>query len=70
MSKISFIPFCLEYYAKHTSKSSNEVYQLFKREKLIELLENDYDDLHSMGTEYMMQFIDEYFDNEFCKRSE
>ena len=60
MSKISFISFCVEYYAKHTGKTSDEVYELFKREKVIELLESDYDDLHGMGMEYLMQFIDEY----------
>ena len=60
MSKISFISFCIEYYAKHTGKTSDKVYELFKQENVIELLENDYDDLHGMGMEYLMQFIDEY----------
>lgn len=60
MSKISFISFCVEYYAEHIHKPSNEVYKLFKKEKLIEFLENDYDDLHGMGMEYLMQLFDEY----------
>lgn len=60
MSKISFISFCVEYYAQHINKSSNLVYELFKREKVLDLLENDYDDLHGMGMEYIMQMIDEY----------
>ena len=60
MSKISFISFCVEYYAEHIHKPSNEVYELFKKEKLIEFLENDYDDLHGMGMEYLMQLFDEY----------
>ncbi len=60
MSKISFISFCVEYYAKHINKSSNEVYELFKKEKVLDLLENDYDDLHGMGMEYIIQLIDEY----------
>ena len=60
MSKISFISFCVEYYAKHINKSSNEVYELFKQEKVLDLLENDYDDLHGMGMEYIIQLIDEY----------
>ncbi len=60
MSIISFISFCVEYYAKHTGKTSDEVYKLFKKEKLIELLDEDYGDLHGMGMEYMMYFIDEY----------
>ncbi|MBQ1518944.1 MAG: DUF3791 domain-containing protein [Ruminococcus sp.] len=60
MSRISFISFCVEYYAKHINKSSNEVYELFKQEKVLDLLENDYDDLHGMGMEYIIQLIDEY----------
>ncbi len=60
MSKISFISFCVEYYAKHINKSSNEVYKIFKQEKVLDLLENDYDDLHGMGMEYIIQLIDEY----------
>ncbi|MBQ1815070.1 MAG: DUF3791 domain-containing protein, partial [Ruminococcus sp.] len=30
MSKISFVIFCVEYYAKHTHKTRDEVYKLFK----------------------------------------
>ena len=60
MSRISFISFCVGYYAKHINKSSNEVYELFKQEKVLDLLENDYDDLHGMGMEYIIQLIDEY----------
>lgn len=29
MSKLSFISFCVEHYAQHTHKSSDEVYKLF-----------------------------------------
>ena len=60
MSQISFITFCVEYYAQHINKSSDEVYELFKNEQVLDLLESDYDDLHGMGIEYMMQMIDDY----------
>ena len=60
MSKISFISFCVEYYAKHINKASNEVYNLFKQEQVLDLLEKDYDDLHGMSMEYIIQLIDEY----------
>ena len=60
MSKVSFISFCVEYYAEHIHKPSDEVYELFKREKLLELLDSDYEDLHGMGMEYLMQMFDEY----------
>ena len=59
MSKVSFISFCVEHYAQHTHKPSDEVYKLFKTEKVLDLLKDDYDDLHGMSMEYMMQMIDE-----------
>lgn len=60
MSQVSFISFCVEYYAEHIHKTSDEVYALFKREKLLDLLQTDYDDLHGMSMEYLMQMFDEY----------
>ena len=60
MSKVSFISFCVEYYAEHIHKPSDEVYELFKREKLLELLDSDYEDLHGMSMEYLMQMFDEH----------
>lgn len=64
MSKLSFVSFCVEYYAEHIGKPSDEVYELFKKEKVLDLLESDYDDLHGMGMEYLMNFIDEYLGGE------
>ena len=40
------------------------MYQLFKREGLLDLLRSDYADLHGMGQEYMMQFCDEYLNGQ------
>ncbi len=60
MSLLSFTAFCIEHYAEHSGKTSNEVYVLFKREKLLDLISFDYDDLHGMGMEYLMHFFDEY----------
>ena len=60
MSRLSFKVFCIENYAQHTGMPSNEVYDLFVREKLLDLLNTDYEDLHGMGLEYLMQFFDEY----------
>jgi len=37
-----------------------KVYELFKREKVLDMLCDDYEDLHGMSMEYMMQFIDQY----------
>ncbi len=60
MSRLSFKTFCIEYDAAHSGLPSNEVYALFTKEHLLELLGSDYEDLHSMGWEYLMQFFDEY----------
>ena len=60
MSRLSFKSFCIEYYAQHTGRPSNEVYQLFDKEGLLTLLDDDYEDLHGLGMEAMMQFIDDY----------
>lgn len=60
MSVQSFQTFCIEFYSNHIQKKSDEVYQLFKESGLLALLEKDYEDLHGMGMEYLMQFIDEY----------
>ena len=60
VSTLSFIAFCIENYADHVKKPSDEVYRLFKREGLLQLLRDDYADLHGMGAEYMVHFCDEY----------
>lgn len=60
MSKLSFKAFCVEYYSGYIGRPSNEVYTLFKKEGLLDLLDSDYADLHGMGMEYLMHFFDEY----------
>ena len=60
MSKLSFISFCINYYAEHKGKPANEIYALFQKTGLLQLIRDDYDDLHGMGMEYMMQFCDKY----------
>lgn len=60
MSRTSFKTFCIEYYAEHIGEPSEKVYELFKREKILEMLDEDYEDLHGMGMEYLMKFFDEY----------
>lgn len=60
MSRLSFLSFCIEHYADYIRRPSNEVYNLFAKEGLLDLLREDYDDLHGMGMEYMVQFCDDY----------
>ena len=60
MSTLSFKAFCIEYYAAHIGRPSNEVYALFERTGLLKLLDEDYEDLHGMSMEYLMQFFDRH----------
>ncbi len=60
MSVLSFKTFCIELYAEHTEKDSSDVYVLFQNNGLLDLLETDYEDLHGMSMEYLMQFFDEF----------
>ena len=60
MSKLSFKTFCIEFYAEHTDTDSTEIYARFHDNGLLELLDTDYEDLHGMSMEYLMQFFDEY----------
>ena len=64
MSELSFQAFCIEFYSKHIQKPSPEVYALFAKSGLLDMLKTDYDDLHGMGMEALMQFFDEYFAKE------
>lgn len=64
MSRLSFKVFCIEHYAHHIGKPGNEIYALFAEEKLLDLLESDYEDLHGMGLEALMQLCDEYLKGE------
>jgi len=64
MSKLSFQTFCIEFYGHHIHKTGPEVYQLFRESGLLDLLKRDYEDLHGMGMEALMQFFDEYLAKE------
>ena len=61
MSKTSFKAFCIEFYANHTGRTGPEVYDEFKRTGLLNELDDDYEDLHGMGMEALMQMFDPRF---------
>ena len=67
MSKISFHTFFIEFYSRHIQKPSPEVYELFRKSGLLEMINTDYEDLHGMGMEALMQFFDEYLAKELNK---
>lgn len=53
-----FIIMCIEMYAKYKSKSGKDIYSIFKENGVIKLLEDGYKDLHSMGTEWINNYVD------------
>ncbi len=64
MSQLSFITFCVEFYSQHRQMPSHEVYALFKCRGFLEVLRKDYEDLHGLGMEALMQMFDEYLAQE------
>jgi len=60
MSKTSFKAFCVEFYANHTGKTGPAVSAEFEKSGLLKELDDDYEDLHGMGMEALMQMFDEY----------
>ena len=66
MSALSFQTFCIELYSRHIQKPSPEVFTMFKDSGLLKMLKTDYEDLHGMGMEALMQFFDEYLAKSSC----
>lgn len=62
MSRLSFKVFCIESYAQHSGKTGPEIYQRFSEAALLDLLDADYEDLHGMSREWLMQFFDRYLE--------
>ena len=67
MSVLSFQTFCIEFYSRHIQKPSPEVYAMFRDSGLLTMLKTDYEDLHGMGMEALMQFFDEYLAKELAR---
>ena len=67
MSELSFLTFCIEFYSRHIQKPGPEVYRLFRESGLLDMLKTDYEDLHGMGQEALMQFFDEYLAKELSR---
>ena len=64
MSKLSFKVFCIEMYARHKTMPGAEVYALFEKEGVLDMLDRDYDVLHGFGFEYIVRDIDHYIGGE------
>lgn len=53
-----FLVMCIEMYAKYKNKSGKEIYSILKERNAIKLIEEDYEDLHGMGSEWINNYID------------
>ena len=62
MSRTSFKIYCMEFYADHLQKPSPDVYRMFCESGLLDMLDSDYEDLHGMSIEYLLQFFDEFLE--------
>lgn len=64
MSELSFKTYCIENYAEYKNLSSSEVFKKFMTSQLLKHLETDYEDLHGMGKEFLMNYFDQWFGEE------
>ena len=53
-----FVVMCIEQYAKHANKPSQEIYEEMRGAGIIDDLETDYEDLHGMSTAYLNDYFD------------
>jgi len=61
MSELSFKTYCIENYAEYKNVSSSAIYKLFAKSHLLSHLKSDYEDLHGMGKEFLMDYFDKWF---------
>ncbi|MCL1885066.1 MAG: DUF3791 domain-containing protein [Defluviitaleaceae bacterium] len=62
MSRLSFKAFCIEKYADYKLIPSNEVFRIFEKNHVLEMLDRDYDILHGFGFEYIVNDIEQFID--------
>ena len=57
-----FIIFCMEIYKNKEKITGSEVYSLFEKYKVFDYLSDGYDMLHTQGSEWLINDIDEYLE--------
>lgn len=60
MSVLSFKTYCIENYAEFSKQKSSDVYSFFATSGLLKHLQDDYDDLHGMGKEFLMDYFQKW----------
>ena len=64
MSKISFKTYCIELYADYKSIPSNKVYEIFDEKGILKMLDEDYDLIHGLGFQYVINEIEQVLGGE------
>ena len=59
----NFLVMCVEMYAYHINQPSHEVFKKLENSEVLQLLIDDYDELHGYSPEYINDLIDTYFKN-------
>ena len=63
MSRLSFKAFCIEKYADYKTMPSNEVFSVFEQNRILEMLDDDYDVLHGHDFNYVLHDIEQILEN-------
>lgn len=53
-----FVIMCVQQYAEFSNKSGSEAYKEMQKYKIIDELENDYEDLHGFSTIWLNDYIE------------
>ena len=64
MSKLSFKTFCIELYADYKSVPSDKVYDIFDKKGVLKMLDEDYELIHGLGFQYVINEIDQFLGGE------
>ena len=58
--KADFVTFCIEEYAAAKGKTGDEAFDYFKQHGVIEYLIDCYAPLHTQGSKWLVEEVDEY----------
>ena len=60
---VYFVAFCIEQYKMHKGLSGSEIIKLFDQNGVTDYLASHFDILHTQGSQWLMQEIDDYIKN-------
>ena len=60
--KLKFKVFCIEVYKQKNNMTGPEVYDLFKKYKVMNYIDSFYEELHSFGDKYLVEDLEAYIE--------